>query len=355
MTERQFKGDSLVCFADNYVVIDIETTGFIPSSCEIIELAALRVRKNQIVNRFSSLVCADTFIPERIFELTGISFEMLQNAPKIDEVLPDFLNFIGDDIIVGHNVNFDINFLYDDYLRLCGKYLNNNFIDTLRLSSAYVNNVPDYKLSTLAYHFSIDCEGAHRALKDCEITNELFNVLKRISKDVPNKDVTYNPPPKKQLPKTEDELLLTFYNKLNNTNKNKVREYIIKLLKLDNSEDNLPRKPSYLPHPEKKVDVSSLKPENTAFDETHKFYSKVCVFTGNLQRMTREEAAQVVVNFGGKFGASVTKTTDFLVISNDTMNNFTEKRKKAERYIAQGSSIQIISEDDFYKIIGLDN
>ena len=99
---------------------------------------------------------------------------MLDSAPEPKDVLKDFLDFISDDILVGHNINFDINFLYDNILKYYGKKLDNNFVDTLRLSRRFHKDLLHHRLSDMADFYQIDDSGAHRYLTDCTTKNELY-------------------------------------------------------------------------------------------------------------------------------------------------------------------------------------
>jgi len=107
--ERTQKGNSLLAIYSSYVAIDLETTGLDPHWDEIIEVAATRVDDGVITDRFQSLINPKCEIDEFITELTGIINEMLFSAPNLETILPKYLEFIGDSIVVGHNVNFDIN------------------------------------------------------------------------------------------------------------------------------------------------------------------------------------------------------------------------------------------------------
>lgn len=95
----------------DYVALDLETTGLAPYWDEIIEVGALRVRGGEVSEHFTSLVKPRNEIDEFIIDLTGITNEMVADAPPIGEVLPQLRAFIGQDVVVGHNVNFDVNFL----------------------------------------------------------------------------------------------------------------------------------------------------------------------------------------------------------------------------------------------------
>ncbi len=99
---------------------------------------------------------------------------MLLSALPIESVLPRFLDYVGSSHIVGHNVNFDINFIYDNSVRLFASPFSNDFTDTMRLSRAVLGTLPHHRLSDLSSHYGVSYEGAHRALQDCRITHECF-------------------------------------------------------------------------------------------------------------------------------------------------------------------------------------
>ena len=172
--ERKKKGNSLFTFPSNFTVVDIETTGLSAAGAEIIEISALRYRAGEKVAVFSSLLKPKYAIPYFITELTGITNEMVADAPDRRGVLSDFFDFVGKDVIVGHNVNFDVNFLYDEIERYLDKQLENDFVDVLRLSRYYLPFLPSHKQTALAEYFGISAEGAHRALRDTEICAENF-------------------------------------------------------------------------------------------------------------------------------------------------------------------------------------
>ena len=122
---RENKGNSKIDLLNKYVVIDIETTGLDPQYDEIIELGALKIENGVIVDSFSKLIKPKTSISDFITQLTGISNSMVENAPSIEEELPNYLKFINEQNIVGHNVNFDINFIYDNLAKILNKPFTN--------------------------------------------------------------------------------------------------------------------------------------------------------------------------------------------------------------------------------------
>lgn len=177
--ERKFKGQSLFAFPSDYTVVDIETNGLVSGTCEIIEVSALKVRDERIRDEFSSLIKPDEPIAPFITHLTGITDETVENAPDVRDVLQEFYGFIGKDILIGHNVNFDVNFLYDNLWLHNDLILDNSFVDTLRLARRALPYLPNHKQTTVAAYYGIETLGAHRALRDCEICNACYLNLKR--------------------------------------------------------------------------------------------------------------------------------------------------------------------------------
>lgn len=175
--KERLKGKFISEFPSDYCVVDIETTGLSPDKCEIIEISALKVRSDKIVSQFSSLVNPSQNIPPFISKLTGITDDMVAAAPQIYSVLPEFMTFVENDLILGHNVNFDINFLYDNWKKHFQKDFTNDFVDTMRLSRKHCK-VTSHRLKSLAKHYNIPTKGHHRALVDCEITYKIYNCIK---------------------------------------------------------------------------------------------------------------------------------------------------------------------------------
>lgn len=176
------KGKSLKIFPDNYVVLDIETTGLNPKENEIIELSALKVENNEIIAEFSTLVKPSGIISSYITNLTGISQSMTKSAPDIKEAIKLFADFCSNNVIVGHNVKFDIGFINNNLLEFYNQPFVNDYVDTLRLARIYLPSLPNKKLGTIAAYFNFDTTGMHRGLKDCVVTNLCFQKMKEIAK-----------------------------------------------------------------------------------------------------------------------------------------------------------------------------
>ena len=120
------------------------------------------------VARFETLVKPGRKLSKAIVDLTGITDGELTNAPEPQDALQQFIDFLKDDIIVAHNANFDVNFLYDSMQRCGMNPLENNFVDTMRLAKCIRPDPSNYKLATLAKAYRIAQPKAHRALADCE-------------------------------------------------------------------------------------------------------------------------------------------------------------------------------------------
>ncbi len=167
-----------------FVVFDVETTGFSAENDSIIEIGAVKVKNMKITDSFSAFVNPGRHIPERITELTGIDDDMVKDAPSIDTVIKEFCEFIGDADLVAHNAKFDTSFLRNAMSRNNLNYAYSS-IDTVELARALSLDVKNYKLNTLAAYFKISLENHHRACDDAKATGEilikLFEMLKEKS------------------------------------------------------------------------------------------------------------------------------------------------------------------------------
>jgi len=161
-----------------FTVIDLETTGFNPEKDYIIEIAAIKFQGNVEIGRFWKLVKPDTeFIPSHITRLTGITNAMVIDQPRIKEILPEFLKFIDDSIIVAHNVKFDISFLNYNARIYTGKSIKNPSICTDNLARRILPDIDSKSLEHIAYHFNIPYKQKHRALSDAEVTMKIFEKM----------------------------------------------------------------------------------------------------------------------------------------------------------------------------------
>lgn len=165
-------------FPDYYTVVDIETTGLSPAKNNIIEISALKVRNNEITEEFSQLIKPSNPIGRFITSLTGITNEMVEFAPSVEKVLPHFTNFISDDIILGHNIRFDINFIRTNLKKSGFQPISNKTIDTMLIARRRCK-LKSHSLKNLALHYNLSTEGHHRALNDCIITHKVYQNIKK--------------------------------------------------------------------------------------------------------------------------------------------------------------------------------
>jgi len=177
---RKYKGKSLIKDLSDYTVLDIETTSLDSFNGEILEISAIKVRGKEEVEYFSEIIKTEEPIGFFTTELTGITNSMMQKEGKdLIYVLNSFIDFLRDDIIIGHNVNFDINFIYDSLENNLNKYLSNDYIDTLRISRKVLPQLRHHKLDNLIDYFNLEKRNEHRALNDCILTNKVYiNLVK---------------------------------------------------------------------------------------------------------------------------------------------------------------------------------
>ena len=270
----------------------------------MIEIAAIRVRGGKEVARFETLVKPGRKLSKKITEITGITDEELKDAPTPQDALQRFVDFLMDDIIVAHNANFDVNFIYDSLERYELPPLKNNYVDTLRLAKYVLPDMDNYKLASLAKYYKIPQPVAHRALADCETT---MHLLQKLGEDIEKQSID-----------------LTQYQKKGYSSQSR---------------------------------VAGIKAEPGHENPESPLYGKRCVFTGELDSMTRREAAQLVINIGGKCTDKISGRTDYLIIGRDEYHTggnagMGGKILQAKELIQNGSEIQIVTESVFLEMLG---
>ena len=301
--ERAEKGSSLLQIPVSYTMIDTETTGLDPQYDKIIEMAAIKIRDGKEVARFETLVNPEQPIDDFITDLTGITNEELSTAPVAADCLPDFVDFIGEDIVVGHNVHFDINFIYDALLACGYAPIKNDFVDTLRLSRRVRPDLEHHRLCDMAAAYSVPQPVAHRSLADCQTA---IGVLDALAADAAAREI-----------------------------------------------DLQARKKHYGASASK---VSDIVAHEGCERPDSPLYGKVCVFTGKLDTLTRKDAAQLVADLGGICADGVTKKTNFLIMGTNEycptiVGGKSTKQKKAESLILKGADLQILTENVFLDML----
>ena len=167
---ENMKGQSI---HDTCVVFDIETTGFGPVNDQIIEIGAVKVVNGQIVDKYSTFVNPDIPIPYHITQLTSITDEMVMDSPKIDVILPEFLEFCGDAILVAHNASFDVGFI-NKKAEFLGIETDFTVVDTVGIARLLLPHLSRFKLNVVAKELGISLENHHRAVDDAGATAEIF-------------------------------------------------------------------------------------------------------------------------------------------------------------------------------------
>jgi len=167
MMEKETKLES----SNIFVALDVETTGLSPIANELIEVSAIKYNGNKKIETFSTLIKPKCRIPYNITNITGITNEMVENSPSVEEVMPKLVEFIGSNPIVAHNANFDYKFIQN--------YSNNSFsknvlVDTVQIGRKLFPKLANHKLGTIAKHIGIQEDGFHRAEFDCECCAQIY-------------------------------------------------------------------------------------------------------------------------------------------------------------------------------------
>lgn len=286
---------------DDYCVLDTETTGLSAYYDEIIEIGILRVRNNEIVDRYDQLIKPNFDVDDFITALTGITNDMLEGMPSISSVKNDVLSFIGEDIILGHNTSFDMRFLNEGFK----EQLSNQYMDTMQFARKLYPELKHHRLSDLTDYLGLH-NNEHRALLDCVSTKELYDAAKA---SMAEKNLAI------------EDLWITCES-----------------------------------HGGKGINIKAIKPTEVVVDEDGFFYNRHVVFTGKLEKMLRKDAMQIVVNLGGILDNSVNKQTNYLILGDNDYNAIlkgekSSKHKKAEKLKLDGQDIEVIDERTFYDLL----
>ena len=306
-TRRPEGGANLYSLPTSFIAVDTETTGLDFDLCDIIEIGAVKVDNGEIVGSFKTLIKVDEKLPPFIVHLTGITDEMLVDAPSLNEVMTDFDAFVGDSILLAHNAAFDMNFLYTAYERALGKPLSNDYVDTLRVARRALPQLQHRTLSDLCEAFEVVNEGEHRAYGDALATVQCYLRMRDIVIESLGDEAAY----------------------ANSFARGTVSGAHLKAKDIVATADDI--------------------------DEGHSLYGMRCVFTGAMTSMVRADAMLALKNVGGEPQDSVRKDTDYLVVGNDgygsAMQSAPGKIKKAQANQLKGLPIQIISEDTFLAML----
>ncbi|MFZ9519156.1 MAG: PolC-type DNA polymerase III [Silvanigrellaceae bacterium] len=164
----------------NFVFFDLETTGGNPSNSEVIEIAAIKIREGKEVGRYQTLVNPRRHIPRPVREITGIDQSMVRDAPVIEDVIDELLQFIHDSVLVSHGVLNDFSFIAHYARKIRAIELPNFYVCTHLLVSNFLPNIPVKSLSGVANYFGLPVGNAHRAMADAEMTRDVFWEIQKV-------------------------------------------------------------------------------------------------------------------------------------------------------------------------------
>lgn len=162
---------------DRYIAVDVETTGLNPAWDRLIEIGAVRYENGQAVSKFEEFIYPGTNLPERIIEITNITDDMLKDARSEADVINDFIDFIGDDVILGHNIMFDYSFLKTAAVRYKIGFEKKG-IDTFGLCAFFHRGMPSKSLGSMRKLYGISDVNSHRAYYDADAAAKLYEALK---------------------------------------------------------------------------------------------------------------------------------------------------------------------------------
>lgn len=165
-----------------FVVFDVETTGLSPAKDKIIEIGAVKVNNGAVVEEFHSMINPGQIISENITKITGITNDMVKDSPAISEILPNFIEFIGNSPLIAHNASFDMGFLYEAAREQKFK-VNNAVVDTLMLSRILIPTLEKYKLGFIAKSLNIQFDVAHRAVDDAVTAAKIWFELVKLLRE----------------------------------------------------------------------------------------------------------------------------------------------------------------------------
>ena len=278
----------------DYIVFDLETTGIDTRTTEIVEIGAIKVLNGKIIDSFSSLVKPARPIPADATQVNNITNDMVKNAPAPSRIIPQFVNFIGNNVLMGYNIeNFDMPILMRYAKEICRKDLSNSTIDVYKMVQTKLADIPNRKLTTVASYFNLSIDGAHRVIEDCALTNQVYLKIK----DIPS----------------------AYYG-----------------------DDN------------KKQDVNS----DIVFDSVDEivFDGKGFLLTGTFSKCNRDDLGGIITSKGGIIKTGASSRVNYLIVgslprSEYAYGSYGRKTEKCLELREQGKDIKIIREADFLKFI----
>ncbi len=367
---------------NDYTIIDLETCGLLGEDRNsIIELSAIKVRDGIVVDEFSSLVNPMRSIPPMVTKITGIDNKLVVGAPILSDVLQGYLDFIGNDIVVGYNINtFDYNILYDLAESLYSRVFSNDFVDILLAAKRSIKDIDNYRLTTICGLYNIDYTGAHRALKDCYLTKAAYDKINEVFGDFAFNGRSYSVDSRSSVKTrephySEETIQLKMLQELLTSiiEDRVVTEDEVNSL-VDWMEYNIQLRGNY---PFDRVfnllekvledgviDEDELKllldkfteytnPTKSACNGVGELTDKHFVLTGEFSYGSRAAVSEYITSHGGIVDDTVKKCTEFVVIGSlgsQAWKNgvYGSKIKKAMELKDKGQNIDLVAEEDFF-------
>ena len=364
---------------DFLVFFDLETSCLNSKCAEIIEIAAVKVSNTGTIEEFSTLVKPKHEIEPQASEINRITIDMVQNAPDIKSVLKQFIKFIGNGTLIGHNIStFDIPILNRCSSETLGCIPSNDYIDTLKMSKERLYGIPNYKLSTIASYFAIDSSGAHRALADCYMNKRIYDELIKLpvitDKDLNKKRkfktmYTDETNALQQLQGfllgviadnqlTDDEIyaLKTWIDKHSSLAGNYPFDKVFATIEAV-LEDGVISQLELQEMLDLFKNLSSPVDNHSINLKCIDFKDKLICLSGDFDTGTKSYVESLIINAGGLCKSSVTLKTNYVIVGSKgsadwSCGNYGTKIKRALELQEQGYDIQIIKEDelkDFFK------
>lgn len=360
----------------DYVVFDFETSGLNVRSCEVLEIGALKVYNDKIIDSFSTLIRPQFAVDPAALKVNNLQMDELMTAPHAYQVFDKFFDFISDNKLVGYNINtFDVPIL-QRYAAPFNIELSNDTDDALPLARRKLSGLPNYKLSTVAAYFQLDTSSAHRALADCQITQACYSALLQLP------DIVEKPKPKSSSPcyhtrhRADTNALIQLKSMLMGILDDNViedREVIALNEWLDRNQYLAGEYPydrvffivkkalaDGMLTADEKNEIKAIFEEVSSHDicdkcEDHiQITDKAFVLTGDFDYGERSAVQEFIESHGGICKAAVSSKVDYVIVGNLGspswgFGDYGSKVKKAKELQEKGKSIMIISETDFFK------
>lgn len=291
------KGKEIVEFLDNYTLIDIETTGLSTFRDRVTELGGIKVRNGEVIDEYSQLVKypKNNSVPKFITKLNGITQEMIEkDGIPVKKAIHDFREFIGDDVIIGYNINFDLNFVYDLAKKYNEPELNNDYVDVLRFARVFYPHERHNRLLDCMQRIGIAQVEQHRGLDDSIDTKKVYDYFR-------------------------DNFASGMLEKAQNKIKN--------------------------------VDLVNEKLQPWELGFRNPLNLKKVVLSGNLH-LNIDEMKQVIENMNGQVQEQVTQDTNYLIMGDhDFFRHDNDDLETAREFIKNGAKIKRLSETYFLTML----